>query len=244
MIDVHCHILPGIDDGPDTMARAVAMARVAYQSGIDKIIATPHFMNGVYKGDKAAIEKSVRQFSRVLKHERIGIAVFSGAEIRISPDIGTRMAKGMLPSLAGSRYYLVELPDIFIKDGVVRVMRQLRDHGAIVVIAHPERNYTLLKNPGVITDLVKEKVGFQLTGDSVLGKNGKMSKNLSKELIKNGQVWFVASDGHDPEFRRPVLNHVFKAVKKMSNEKTARKILMEYPEMLLENRGNVRRAAF
>jgi protein-tyrosine phosphatase len=144
------------------------------------------------------------------------------------------LEKGLLPSLAGSRYYLFELPDIFIKDGIIKVLRQLTERDIIPILAHPERNHTLIKNPGMLADFAAEKTLFQVTGDSVLGKNGRISHKMAKAMIRAGQVHFIASDGHDADFRKPVLNNVFKAVKKISNEKTAKKIMMENPKELLD----------
>jgi len=235
MIDIHCHILAGIDDGPENMEQAVRMALVAKQSGIDRMIATPHFLNMVYQVDLNTVYDAVKKFSRELARQRISLKVFPGAEIRIAHDTCLMLKKGLLPSLAGSLYYLFELPEIFIKEGVLKVIQQLREMDVIPVIAHPERNHTLMKNPGVIKDFISENTRFQLTGDSVSGKNGAVSQKIAKEMIRLGQAHFIASDGHDPEFRKPSLKNIFKIVKRISNEKTARKILIENPEMILDH---------
>ncbi len=233
MIDIHSHILPGIDDGPKDMEEAVQMALLAQNSGTEKIIATPHFSNGVYEVDRTAVDDAVGMFSRELWKRKIPVEVFPGAEIRITHDTCRMFEKGMLPSLARSDYYLFELPNIVMREGICLVFRQLRERGVIPVIAHPERNYTLMKTPGLIKDLVFENVLFQLTGDSVSGKNGKICQRISKEMIQAGQAHFIASDGHDLEFRKPSLQNVFKMVKKIASEKTARMIMIENPKMIL-----------
>ncbi|MBU1344816.1 MAG: hypothetical protein KKE44_19200 [Proteobacteria bacterium] len=234
MIDIHCHILPGLDDGPKNLEQAVEMAVLAKQSGISKIIATPHFLNMVYAVDFKAVYTGATVLSRELKKQKISLEIFSGAEIRIAHNTGLLLKKGLLPSLANSKYYLFELPDIFIKDGILRVLQQLREQEIFPIIAHPERNHTIMKNPGVINDFGNEKALFQVTGDSVLGKNGKLCQKITKDMIQLGQVQFIGSDGHDIEFRKPSLENVYKAVKKISDEKTARKILIENPEMILD----------
>jgi len=234
MIDIHCHILPGIDDGPGNIEDAVRMAKIALASGIDTVVATPHFLNMVYEVDQAGIEHAVDLLRNALVQQDIGLKIFSGAEIRMMHDTCRLLDKGKLPSLAGSDYYLFELPEIFIKDGILMVLRQLRDREVIPVIAHPERNYTIMKTPGLIRDLGFEKAKFQLTGQSVLGKNGKISHKISKQMIGEGTADFIASDGHDPEFRQPCLSHLFKAVKKISNEHRAQQIMIENPGQILE----------
>lgn len=234
MIDIHCHMVPGLDDGPPDLAQALDMARAARRSGIDRVIMTPHFLNPVYPVDLPAVEAGVRRFRRALEQEKIGLEIFMGAEIRLTHDVGRMLDKGLLPSLGGSAYYLFELPDIFIQEGVFRVLEQVREMGAIPVLAHPERNYTLMKKPGLIQAFVDKKVMFQLTGESVLGKNGNISQKICREMIGRDQAHFIASDGHDATVRKPVLENVFAAVKKMRNEQTAQKILRENPEMILD----------
>ena len=233
MIDIHCHILPGIDDGPQNMEQAVQMAMLAKKSGINEIIATPHFLNMVYEVDKKTVYTCVKMFSKELKKRKISLKIFPGAEIRIAHNTCLMLKKDLLPSLAFSDYYLFELPEIFIKDAISMVLRQLKELYIVPVIAHPERNYTIMKNPGLLKDPAFKNTLFQLTGKSVLGENGKISQKISKEMIRRGQAHFIASDGHDLEFRKPSLKNVFAAVKKITDEKTAKKILIENPEALL-----------
>ncbi len=234
MIDIHCHILPGIDDGPATLKTAVKMAKQAFASGTDTIIATPHFLNMIYKVTLEDIKRATALLCDALTEYDIDLQIFSGAEIRIVHNTCQLIDKGELPSLAGTNYYLFELPEIFIKDGIFIVLRQLRGMDIIPVIAHPERNYTIMKNPGLIKELRFEKTRFQLTGQSVLGENGKISHEIAKQMIKNGEADFIASDGHDPEFRKPCLNNVYKAVKKISNERIAKAIMIDNPVQLMQ----------
>ena len=234
MIDIHCHILPGVDDGPDNLGTAVKMAEQALNSGIDTIIATPHFLTMVYDTNLAKLGQATRLLCDALAHRDIKLRIFTGAEIRLAHNVCELIDNGMLPSLAGSCYYLFELPDIFIKDSIIRVLRQMRDRGIVPVIAHPERNHTIMKNPGIIRDLKFEKAKFQLTGQSVVGKNGKLSKTIARQMILDDTADFIASDGHDLEFRKPCLNNLYKVVNKISNKRMAQKILIENPKCILE----------
>ena len=229
MIDIHCHILPGIDDGPSNMDKAVGMALAAVRAGTSRIIATPHFKNGVFEVSKEMVTASVKMFNKVLEDKEIALAVLPGAEIRISPDSCTLLDRGELLSLAGSRYYLFELPDIFIKQGIIEVLRQLRQREVIPIIAHPERNRTIQRHPEMIPEFIYEKALFQVTGKSLTGENGKLCFKIARDMVKEGQAHFVASDGHNIRHRPPCLDDAVNAVKKVGGDKAVSTIFEENP---------------
>ncbi|MCG8553312.1 MAG: hypothetical protein MI799_23145 [Desulfobacterales bacterium] len=233
MIDIHCHILPGLDDGPSNMKRAVDMALCAVRSGTSRIIATPHFKNGVFKVSPEMVTASVEMFTRELKEKRIALDVLPGAEIRISPEICRQLDQGELLPLGASSYYLFELPDIFIKDGIIKLLRQLQQREVMPVIAHPERNRTIMRHPEMITELIFEKALFQITGKSITGENGKLSFRIARDMVKEGQVHFVASDGHSLRHRPPCISDTVKAVKKVGGEKAVRTIFEENPAKIV-----------
>lgn len=229
MIDIHCHILPGIDDGPSNMDKAVAMALAAVRSGTSRIIATPHFNNGVFEVDKEMVKSSVGFFTWVLEEKKIALEVLPGMEIRISPDTCSLLDQGELLPLGASRYYLFELPDIFVKDGIFEVLRQLRQRDVIPVIAHPERNRTIMRHPEMIPEFIFENVLFQITGKSMTGGNGRDSFKIAWNMVKEGLVHFVASDGHGLRHRPPCLSDAVKAVKKAGGKKAVKTIFEENP---------------
>jgi len=229
MIDIHCHILPGLDDGPPNMGKAVDMAWAAVRSGTSRIIATPHFKNGIYEVSPQMVNAAVNKFTRVLEEKKIALEVLPGAEIRISPNICALLDDDELLPLGASRYYLFELPDIFIKEGIIKVLRQLRQREVIPVIAHPERNRTILRHPKMIPEFIFENALFQITGKSITGENGKHSFKVARDMVKDGQAHFVASDGHNIRHRPPCIGDAVKAVKKAGGKKAVRTIFEENP---------------
>ena len=238
MIDIHCHILPEIDDGPKTKEEAIKMSCLAVDSGTDIVFATPHFMNGVFTTDLMSISIKTKAFSNTLKHSNIPLAIFEGAEIRISSKTAEMMSTGELPGLGQTRYYLIELPSTFIKEGVLRIVRQMVDMGGVPIIAHPERNYMIMKQPELIDDLLDAGVRFQLTGKSVTGKNDRISFKISRQMIMENKAHYIASDGHDLYYRPPRLDTVFKILKKSADEKTAKKLLIENPKEIVDQALN------
>ncbi|WP_020589311.1 tyrosine-protein phosphatase [Desulfobacter curvatus] len=233
MIDIHCHILPDLDDGPSNMEKAVDMALLAVRSGTTQIIATPHFKNGVFEVSSEMVIDSVKMFTRVLEEKKISLKVLPGAEIRISPDSCLLLDQGELLPLGCSRYYLFELPDIFIKEGIITLLRQLRQREVIPVIAHPERNRTIQRHLEMIPEFIFENALFQITGKSITGENGKRSFKIAWNMVKEGQVHFVASDGHSIRHRPPCLDDAVKAVKKAGGKKAVRTIFEENPAKIL-----------
>ena len=233
MIDIHCHILPGLDDGPSNMEKAVDMALAAVRSGTSRIIASPHFKNGVFEVSPAMVRASVKMFTRVLEKKKIPLEVLPGAENRISPDSCALLDQGELLPLGSSRYYLFELPDIFIKQGIIMVLRQLRQREVIPIIAHPERNRTILRHPEMIREFLFENALFQITGKSMTGENGKHCFKIARDMVKEGQAHFVASDGHNIRHRPPCLGNAVKAVKKAGGEKAVRTIFEENPAKIV-----------
>ena len=234
MIDIHCHILPGLDDGPSNLEKAVDMALAAVRSGTSRIIATPHFNNGVYEVNTDMVNASVKMFNRVLEKRKINLEVLPGAEIRITPDTSVLLDQGEILSLGSSRYYLLELPDIFIKDGIIMILRQLRQREVVPVIAHPERNRTILRLPGIIREFIFEHALFQITGKSIAGGNGKRSLNIARDMVKEGLAHFVASDGHSLRHRPPCLDDAFNAVKKIAGAAAAEALMVENPLKILD----------
>lgn len=233
MIDIHCHILPCLDDGPSNMEKAVDMALAAVRSGTSQIIATPHFKNGTFEVSKEMVSSSIKMFTRVLEEKKIALEVLPGAEIRISPESCALLDQGELQPLGASRYYLFELPDIFIKEGIFMVLRQLRQREVIPVIAHPERNRTIQRHPKMIPEFIFENALFQITGKSVTGENGKHSFKIARDMVKEGVAHFVASDGHGVRHRPPSLCNAVKAVKKAGGEMAVRTMFEENPAKIV-----------
>ena len=139
MIDIHSHILPGIDDGAGDAEAALGMARIALKDGISKMIATPHFIPGEIENTAEAVHNKCLEFKRLLAAEGIGLEIFPGTEVFITPDTPELIEGGGVCTLAGSRYVLLELPMMSVPGYTGEVLYRLQLNGYIPIIAHPEQ---------------------------------------------------------------------------------------------------------
>lgn len=195
MIDVHCHILPGIDDGPRDMEQSLAVAKTLTESGFRHVIATPHAMDGIYNAEPAAIRAKTAELNQALKIAGLDLTVYPGAEYPLRPEL----LNSDPVTLNNSRYILVELPfgqpipryaeDLFF---------QLQAGGLIPILAHPERCWGILERPGLVRAYAESGVMMQVTIASFFGRYGKEAGRLVRDWLKHGLVRFLASDSHRP----------------------------------------------
>ncbi len=235
-IDIHCHILPGIDDGPDTVDTALRMLQIAKKDGIKEIIATPHIMEGVYTNKRQEIQKSLiglREKSDILP---IGI----GAEIRIGRDTLQRLLDGEYPTLNDGRYALIEFPFYSLPPlrELERIIKNFVLNGIIPIVAHPEKNIMILNNLEILKELTKRGVLFQVTASSITNGSSKMQKTTLR-MIKNGYIHVIASDAHDPVHRPPLLSGAYVRIKSIFGEKEAERLLVENPRRIIRGEETI-----
>lgn len=196
MLDLHAHLLPGLDDGPEELAASLEMARAYVALGFRGVVATPHFYPGLYEPAKEEITEKLAQLKAALAKEEIPLEVFPGAEYLLTPELPERFARGELLTLAGSRYLLVELPWGSFPPYTFEVIFALFLKGVTPVLAHPERHGFLLARPALLEELSQKGVLLQLTAGSITGLFGEEEKRTARRLLKEGKVHFVASDAH------------------------------------------------
>lgn len=195
MIDIHCHILPNIDDGPKAIDSSLEMARNAVDQGISTVIATPH-CNRRYDTDKKIICDKVSYLNSKLVEDNIPLKIIPGQEIAIAGGIIDGLDNEELQTLGDSKYILLELPPGSIPSFTDKLIYNLLSEGYIPVIAHPERNVQITKDPNILYKLVNEGALAQLTAGSITGIFGKKVKKLSEDLIDANLIHFIASDAH------------------------------------------------
>ncbi len=229
LIDIHCHILPGLDDGPESVEEALQMARLAVKNGVRTIVATPHCFDGVYNCQERDIVGRCETFNRALVQENIALKVLPGAEVRFTPELVLAVEKNQTLTLGGScAYMLLELPELFIPDAVVMTIRSLQRLGVATILAHPERNSMLLWKPDVLDKLIRAGVRMQLTADSVLGGFGKESKNMVCQLLQMELPCYLGSDGHNTGQRKPLLAKAVKvAAREIGRKKAAEMVALQ-----------------
>jgi protein-tyrosine phosphatase len=198
MIDIHCHILPGIDDGAKTIQDSIDLAKSAVAEGIDTIIATPHHRNGKYDNTKTDILPLVSELNETLKQEFINLEVLPGQECRIYGEILQDYHNGeILPLNIDSQYMFIEFPSSSVPRYAERLFYDIQVEGLIPVIVHPERNAELIERPDKLYKLVKNGAVTQLTASSLVGYFGKNIQKFSQQIIEANLTHFIASDAHN-----------------------------------------------
>jgi protein-tyrosine phosphatase len=202
MIDLHCHVLPGIDDGPETIEEAVALARAAVAAGIATVVATPH-VNARTPNDSATIARLVRALNQRLTDEEVGLDVLPGGEIAMTqiPEIDPAELSRL--GLGGGRWLLVEPPFTTVALGLEGLVQTLHRAGHGVVLAHPERCPALQRDRSIVPSLVQGGVLMSITAGSLVGRFGSTVRRYALELAREGLVHNVTSDAHDTGGRAP-----------------------------------------
>jgi len=233
MIDTHCHILSGIDDGAHDIAESIAMAKIAVKDGISAIIATPHVMSGVYNNSKDQIISAVQDLNKILADENIPLTILPGAEYHIEPDLPRRMEKGELLTLNNTgRYLLVEPPSTYIPDYTGKILYELQLQGITPVIAHPERNAAFAKDPSLLAQFVSRGIPAQVTAGSVTGNFGKYIQKTALNFLKKGLVHMIVSDAHSKRGRIPTLSPAVLTAKQYLTADLAHRLVYENPHSI------------
>lgn len=205
MIDLHCHVLPGIDDGPSTMQEAVALARVAYANGIGTLVATPHVSPMHLHNDAARIAYGVAEVRAALAQEGVPVEVTTGAEVALGRVIDLDEEEIARLRLGGGPWLLLECPlSPAAAYGFPAAARHVAGRGHRVLLAHPERSPAFHADPvATLGPLVRDGMLSQVTAGAFVGRFGRRVQEVAVELLRAGLVHSVASDAHDPISRPP-----------------------------------------
>lgn len=230
MIDTHSHILPGLDDGVPDLEQAIATARLALQDGIDGVICTPHWINGVFKNTRQVILKSIEEFKLSLEQHDVPLAVYPGAELRVDFELANRIARRELLTLndTGS-YALIELPGEIVPPKMEDFFYSLQIAGITPIVAHPERNLGLIKDPARLYGYIESGALTQLTARSLLGKFGGEVRRFSELMLEHGMAHFIATDAHGPKNRAPKLSDALREAEDIVGNINAHQIFRENP---------------
>ena len=204
MIDIHCHLLPWIDDGPKSLEESIAMARVAVDRGTTTIVATPH-VNDVYDYDPDAPAALARALQSLLDMSGVPLQIELGAEVAITRALDMDDDELHSLCLGSSRYLLLESPNLGTADMVERTVFELQLRGVRVILGHPERSPIFQDDVDALARLVDRGVLTSVTASALRGRAGESARACATELFEAGLVHNVASDGHSPERRRPDL---------------------------------------
>jgi len=202
VIDLHCHVLPGIDDGPDSIEGSIALARAAVSAGIHTVVATPH-VSWRYPNDTATIARLTEQLNARLRAEDVTLDVRPGAEIAMTRVIDIEPSELARFGLGGGSWLLVEPPFTEVATGLDAIVRDLLRRGHHVLLAHPERCHALRRDPRMLESLIRDGVLTSITAGSLVGHFGGEVRRFSLQLARQGMIHNVASDAHDHAQRPP-----------------------------------------
>jgi protein-tyrosine phosphatase len=230
LIDIHSHVLPGIDDGAATIEVSLEMLRLAASHGTTDIVATPHanleysFDPGRNENLRAEIEAS----------GPLGVRLHLGCDFHLSfENIEDALRRPRRYTIAQGRYLLVEFSDLVIFKTTSEIFGSLLGGGMIPVITHPERNLLLQQRAGELRDWVGMGCGVQVTAQSLLGDFGSKARRFAETLMDSGLVHVIASDAHDPKHRPPVLDRAREHVAGTWGERAAAILFSENPRAVL-----------
>jgi protein-tyrosine phosphatase len=213
IIDLHCHVLPSIDDGAKNLDTALEMCRIAQQDGTNSIIATPHYIHGAINNTSRIVHDKVAELNNYLREQDIDICIYPGCEAFICPELPQLVSAGQVCTLNDSRYILVELPMTSVPEYTIDVFYRLILNGYIPIIAHPERNAVIAKNPEVLFDLIERGALSQVNSSSIKGLFGKEIMNTAIDLLNHNMVHFLASDAHTTGGRSPKLTSAMSIIR-------------------------------
>jgi protein-tyrosine phosphatase len=238
LIDIHSHILPGVDDGARTMEEAIAMLKMAVADGVTTQVLTPHIHIGRFNNTLATLAKQFFNFRSRLRAEGIPITLKLSAELRIGPEIMPIINNQQIPWLGsdnGVKTLLLEFPPREVPFGSEHLIRWLQKKNIRPVIAHPERNREFQQHPEKLEPFIDIGCPLQVTASSLTGRFGQGPQKLAIRLLKEGKVDVIASDCHNLKSRPPNLSEGLREAAKIVGESAANAMVHELPRQLITN---------
>lgn len=218
MVDLHSHLIWGIDDGSKSKEMTINMLKQAVEGGTKKLVLTPHYLPGYYEVPITEVREKTKDLSVLAKEEGIDIEIYCGQEVYFSEKLLEYYENKLIGTINESRYMLIEfnMKNFSIKE-VTEVLYELQLKGIVPVIAHPERYHVFIKKPSLINEFIKEGFLFQLNIGSIVGDFGKEVKKTAEIFLNNKIYSFFGSDAHRDEKRNPNMSEGIEALKAMDN---------------------------
>lgn len=236
MIDLHCHLLPGIDDGSPDLETSLAMARMAVADGITHTACTPHVTPGVYDNTAATIAELTVELQSRLHEQGIALTICTGADVHIAPDLPRKLLGGTVPVINGTRYFLLEPPHHVAPPRLDLLVRALVAAGLVPLITHPERLGWIESHYSLMATLVAEGALIQLTAGSITGGFGRRAKYWAEKMLDEALADIVASDAHNLTGRPPILSRARDVLIERVGEQEAMEMLLHRPAAILDDR--------
>ena len=237
MIDLHCHILPGIDDGPKTLKESLEMARIFEQAGYSHVVATPHAVPGTTWMPKPQdIRGQLTEFNHAIVNNGIKLKVLPGMEIALDPQISVLIENNRVQTLAGKSYVLVEPPFQRLPLGWDHAIFDILSKGFKVLLAHPERCAQLASKPQLCDKLIESGVYLQVNWDSFLGHHGSKTQKMAIYLASRGYIHCLATDSHDARSRNAIqVQRTAETIEELIGPRNLQLISRQNPIRVLKN---------
>lgn len=216
MVDIHSHVLPGIDDGAKDMEMSLEMLRIAASSGIKKIIATPHYYRGYYENKYEDVYRLAGEVRNIAYKSGIDIEIIPGQEVLLDKYTLQLYREGIIRGIAGTKYILIELPMNAISKDTLDIIYELKIEGVRPIIVHPERYMYIQEKPSTINQFIEEGCLFQINGPSIKGIFGRSVQKTAEILIQHGVCDFIASDAHTVRRRSPIISDALELTKRLN----------------------------
>ncbi|MBB1324330.1 capsule biosynthesis protein CapC [Pseudoalteromonas sp. SR45-1] len=241
MIDIHSHILPGIDDGAKDLKESLALLTIAQNDGITHMVATPHIHIGRFNNFASQLYSELASLKAQALVNNIGIKLAVAAEVRLDVELMSLVLGNKLPfigALNSVNYLLLELPHSHVPQGYDKFINWLAKQNIKVIIPHPERNRDIQANSFYIERLKQLGCEFQLTASSIEGAWGETAKNISIDMLKKGLVTYIASDAHSVKRRPPILSQAKQIVSELIGQNDGHDLFFTNPKRLTESLFN------
>ncbi len=232
-VDIHCHLIPGMDDGSQSWEQSRAMAEMAQTDGVSTIVVTPHQLGNFTHNSGQTIRAKTAELQRLLDQHTIPLQVLPGADVRIEDSMLDRLhSKDVLTLADQGRHVLLELPhELYFP--LEPVLKQLHRAGMVGILSHPERNQGLLKQPGLIPQLIAAGCLMQVTCGSLMGTFGSPSQKMAEQMLEQGWVHFLATDAHSPHARRPLMHRAWERAAKRVGTEVANRLCCQNPARIV-----------
>lgn len=233
-IDLHCHILPGLDDGPRTLEESLALSRSLVEDGIGMVVATPHMCNGIYAPTRATILEKVKDLQQHHHQEKIVLDVLPGAEIHLTHDLDQLLKAHTVLTIGDQgKYCFLELPDNIWPPHLNELVFRIQLMGILPILTHPERISVVQQEIALLRPLVESNVLMQLTAASIVGDFGAAAQTCARTLLEAKMAHIVATDAHSVCGRPPRLSKAKEYLQQWLGEETTTLILEERPAAIV-----------
>lgn len=235
MYDLHCHLLPGIDDGPSDTEQALALCRQAVADGITHAVTTPHMHGGRWDNDKTSISNACEQMRRRLTHAHIPLRLAAAAEVRVGIEVVQWVEQEQVPYLGlwqNQPVLLLEMHHGYVMPGTENLLRWLIERGIKPMIAHPERNKDIMRDYDKLAPFIEMGCLLQITASAITGGFGASAQRCAHKMLKQGVVTIIASDAHHPERRPAQLHDATNAAAKLVGESQAAALVQTNPKTI------------